>query len=73
VAGYGIASHIEWMGSRTRFLRNYDVIAPRIADIGAKRTASPNWNPDGEPLSPLLNNAQLEALRNIYKHAARVE
>ena len=73
VAGYGITSHIEWMGSRTRFLRNYDIIAPRIADIIAKRTASPNWNPDGEPLSPPLTNAQLEALRNIYNMPARVQ
>ena len=72
VAGYGITSHLEWMGSRTRFLRNFDVFAPRIADIIAKRTASPNWNPDGEPLSPPLTNAQLEALRNIYNMPARV-
>jgi hypothetical protein len=72
VAGYGITSHIEWMGSRTRFLRNYDIIAPRIADIIAKRTALPSWNPDGEPLSPPLTNPQLEALRNIYGMPARV-
>ena len=73
VAGYGITSHLEWMASRTRFLRNYDVIAPRIADIVAKRTASPNWNPDGEPLNPPLSNAQLEALRNIYNMPAHVQ
>jgi len=73
VAGYGITSHIEWMGSRTRFLRNYDIIAPRIADIIAKRTAAPNWNPDGEPLSPPLTGAQLEALRNIYNMPAHVQ
>lgn len=73
VAGYGITSHIEWMGSRTRFLRNYDVIAPRIADIIAKRTASPNWVPDGDPLSPPLSGAQLEALRNIYNMPAQVQ
>ena len=73
VAGYGITSHIEWMGSRTRFLRNYDIIKPRIGDIIAKRTASPNRNPDGEPLSPPLSNAQLEALRNIYNMPARVQ
>ena len=72
VAGYGITSHLEWMGSRTRFLRNYDIIAPRIADIVAKRTASPDWNPDAEPLSPPLTNSQLEALRNIYNMPARV-
>ena len=73
VAGYGITSHIEWMGSRTRFLRNYDIIRPRINDIVNKRTASPNWNPDGEPLSPPLTNDQLEALRNIYNMPAKVQ
>ncbi len=73
IAGYGITSHIEWMGSDTRFVRNFDVIASRIADIIAKRTASPGWNPDGEPLSPPLTGAQLEALRNIYNMPAQVQ
>jgi hypothetical protein len=73
VAGYGITSHLEWMGSNTRFVRNFDVIASRIADIIAKRTASPDWNPDGEPLSPPLTAAQLEALRNIYNMPAQVQ
>lgn len=73
VAGYGITSHLEWMSSRTRFVRNYDVIAPRIADIVAKRTAVPDWNPDGEPLTPPLSAAQLEALRNIYNMPASVQ
>lgn len=73
VAGYGITSHLEWMGGTTRFVRNYDVLAARIGDIIAKRTASPNWNPDGEPLSPPLSGAQLEALRNIYNQTAQVQ
>lgn len=73
IAGYGITSHLEWMGSNTRFVRNYDVIAARIADIIAKRIASPDWNPDGEPLSPPLSAAQLEALRNIYNMPAQVQ
>jgi len=73
LAGYGITSHLEWMGSNTRFVRNFDIIASRIDDIIAKRTASPDWNPDGEPLSPPLTGAQLEALRNIYYMPAQVE
>lgn len=73
VAGYGITSHLEWMASRTQFLRNFDVIAPRIDDIVAKRAATPDWNPDGEPLSPPLTGAQLEALRNIYNMPAQVQ
>ena len=66
LAGYGITSHIEWMGSNTRFLRNFDVFASRIADIVAKRTADPNWDPDTTPLSPPLTAAQLQALLNVY-------
>jgi len=73
LAGYGITSHIEWMGSNTRFVRNYDVIASRIDDIIAKRMANPDWNPDGEPLNPPLSAAQLEALRNIYNMPAQVQ
>ena len=73
IAGYGITSHIEWMGSNTRFVRNYDVFASRIADIVAKRTANLSWNPDGEPLSPPLTGAQLEALRNVYNMPAQVQ
>jgi Prolyl oligopeptidase family len=45
IAGYGITSHIEWMGSNTRFARNFDVLASRIADIVAARTANPTGTP----------------------------
>ena len=73
VAGYGITSHLEWMGSNTRFVRNFDVFASRIADIVAKRTASPNWDPSTEPLSPPLTDAQLQALLNVYTMPAHVQ
>jgi Tannase and feruloyl esterase len=72
IAGYGITSHIEWMGSNTRFVRNFDVIASRIADIIAARTANPHWDPYATPLSPPLTAAQLEALANIYTMPAQV-
>jgi tannase/feruloyl esterase len=72
LAGYGITSHIEWMGSNTRFLRNYDVFGSRINDIIAFRTANPNWNPSTTPLSPPLTAAQLQALLNVYNMPARV-
>jgi len=72
LAGYGITSHIEWMGSVTRFVRNFDVLAPRIADIVAKRTADPNWNPITTPLVPPLTPQQLQALLNIYTMPAHV-
>jgi hypothetical protein len=72
LAGYGITSHIEWMGSDARFVRNFDVIASRIDDIIAKRTTSPNWDPTTTPLSPPLTPAQLQALLNIYNMPAHV-
>jgi hypothetical protein len=73
LAGYGITSHIEWMGSITRFLRNYDVFASRIADIVAARTADPNWDPVNDPLSPPLTQEQLQALLNVYNMPAQVQ
>jgi hypothetical protein len=72
LAGYGITSHIEWMGSNARFVRNFDVIASRIDDIIAKRTANPDWDPASEPLSPPLTADQLQALLNIYNMPAHV-
>lgn len=72
LAGYGITSHIEWMGSNTRFVRNFDVIASRIDDIIAARQANPNWNPSTTPLNPPLTAEQLQALLNIYNMPAKV-
>ncbi len=72
IAGYGITSHIEWMGSNSRFLRNYDVIEPRIADIIAARLADQDWDPQTDPLSPPLTSEQVEALLNIYFMPARI-
>jgi hypothetical protein len=72
LAGYGITSHIEWMGSNTRFVRNFDVFADRIGDIVAKRTADPGWDPATEPLSPPLSPEQITALLNVYTMPAQV-
>jgi predicted esterase len=72
IAGYGITSHLEWMGSNTRFVRNFDVIASRIGDIIAARTADPNWDPVTTPLSPPLTAQQLQALLDIYEMPAQV-
>lgn len=72
LAWYGISSHIEWMGSNARFLRNYDVFAPRIDDIIAARTADPDWDPTTDPLDPPLSPAQVEALLNIYEMPAQM-
>jgi hypothetical protein len=72
LAGYGITSHIEWMGSVTRFVRNFDVFASRIGDIIAARTANPSWNPVTTPLNPPLTAAQLQALLDVYNMPAQV-
>ena len=72
IAGYGITSHLEWMGSNTRFVRNYDVFASRITDVIAARTADPNWDPTTTPLSPPLTPMQLEALLNVYNMPGQV-
>jgi hypothetical protein len=66
IAGYGFNSQVSQWGSIATVIRNYDVIAPRIDDIIAKRTAEPAWNPFRTPLSPPLTRAQLKALENIY-------
>lgn len=66
IAGYGISSHLEWLGSNARFLRNYDVIESRIDDIIAMRTINPDWDPETMPLDPPLTPEQIEALLNIY-------
>jgi hypothetical protein len=66
ISGYGYNSQLTQWGSVAQVVRNYDVIAPRIADIIAERAARPQWNPFREPLSPPLTRAQLTALRNIY-------
>src|SRR4051812_7184751 len=72
LAGYGITSHLEWMGSNTRFVRNYDVFGSRIQAIIPARPPNPNWNPVSQPLSPPLTAAQIQALLNVYTMPAWV-
>ena len=72
VSGYGFNSNLEQWGDVAHTVRNYDVVAPRINDIIAKRAASPGWNPATEPLSPPLTGEQLTALQNIYNIPARI-
>ena len=66
IAGYGFNSQVSQWGSIATVVRNYNVIAPRIDDIIAKRAADPAWDPFKTELSPPLTLAQLQALRNIY-------
>ena len=56
-----------------KFLRNYDVIAPRIVDIIAAREANPDWDPETDPLTPPLTEAQINALVNIYDLPAHLK
>jgi pimeloyl-ACP methyl ester carboxylesterase len=66
IAGFGFNSQISQWGSVATLLRNYDVLAPRIDDIIARRAADPRWDAFTTPLTPPLTAAQLYALRNIY-------
>jgi hypothetical protein len=66
IAGFGLSSYPEWMGSITRFVRNFDVFASRIDNIIAARRADPDWDPTTTPLTPPLTAEQVQALRNVY-------
>ena len=66
IAGYGFNSQVSQWGSIATVLRYYDVIAPRIDDIIAKRSADPDWDPSRTALTPPLTTEQLEALQRIY-------
>lgn len=72
IAGYGFNSQVSQWGSVATVIRNYDVIAPRIDDIIARRAADPRWNPFTQPLSRPLTAAQLKAMHNIYDIPARL-
>jgi pimeloyl-ACP methyl ester carboxylesterase len=61
IAGYGFNSQVSQWGSIATVLRNYDVIAPRIDDIIAKRE------------SPPLTAEQLRALNGIYDIPATLQ
>ena len=67
IAGFGFNSQVSQWGSIATVLRHYDVIAPRIDDIIAKRTAEPDWDPNRRPLTPPLTADQLAALRGLYR------
>ena len=69
IAGYGITSHLEWMGSNTRFVRNFDVFASRIDDIIAARTADPNWNPVYDPAQPAAHCGSDPGVAQRVQHA----
>ena len=49
IAGYGFNSQVSQWGGIATVLRHYDVIAPRIDDIIAKRAADPSWDPTRSP------------------------
>ena len=66
IAGYGFNSQVSQWGSIATVLRHYDVVAPRIDDIIAKRAAEPSWDPERTPLVPPLTTEQLAALQGIY-------
>jgi hypothetical protein len=72
IAGYGFNSQVSQWGSIATLLRHYDVIAGRIDDIIAARSADPAWDPARTPLSPPLTAAQLASLQRIYAIPASI-
>ena len=65
VAGYGFNAQISQWGSIATVIRNYDVIAPRIDDIIARRAARPEL----EPVPPAaLAAAHLGAAQGAEQH-----
>jgi tannase/feruloyl esterase len=66
ISGYGYNSQFTQWGGVANCVRNYNIIAPRIDDIIARRAAEPGWDPFREPLSPPLTGQQRQALHNIY-------
>ena len=66
IAGFGFNSQVSQWGSIATLLRHYDVIAGRIDDIIAARSADPAWDPSRTPLAPPLTPSQLQSLQRIY-------
>ena len=73
IAGYGFNSQVSQWGSIATVLRNYDVIAPRIDDIIAKRASDPKLGSLFAPLTPPLTGEQLQALQRIYDIPATLQ
>jgi hypothetical protein len=73
IAGYGFNSQVSQWGSIATVLRHYDVIAPRIDEIIAKRASDPSWDPLRVPLAPPLSRDQLESLQRIYRIPTRLQ
>jgi pimeloyl-ACP methyl ester carboxylesterase len=63
---FGYNSALELFRGMANFLRNYDIIFPRIASIIEARTINPNWDPLSDPLVPPLSPQQIDALVNLY-------
>ena len=73
IAGYGFNSQVSQWGSIATVLRHYDVIAPRIDDIIAKRASDPSWDPARTPLTPPLSPDQIQSLQRIYRIPATLQ
>ena len=73
LAGYGFNSQVSQWGSVATVLRNYNVIASRIDEIIARRTAQSDWDPLTQALAPPLTPQQLTALRGLYDIPAAID
>jgi len=71
LAGYN--SFFEILGWWTHMSRNLEIIAPRMADIIAKRRAFLTWDHITEPLSPPLTEMEIAALTALYTQSAELK
>lgn len=63
-------SWFEWIRGQATFLRNFEVLRPRMSDIRAMAESNPSWDHATMPLSPPLTSEQISALTNIYSMPA---
>jgi pimeloyl-ACP methyl ester carboxylesterase len=66
----GFNSWFEWIRGQAVFIRNFDIIRPRMNDILAMVQSQPAWDHTTMPLFPPLTPDQISALTNIYNMPA---
>lgn len=66
----GFNSWLEWIRGQAVFIRNFEIIRPRMNDILAMVQSNPSWDHTTTPLSPPLAADQIRALTNIYNMQA---
>lgn len=66
----GFNSWFEWIRGQAIFIRNFEILRPRMSDILAIVQSNPSWDHTTMSLSPPLAADQISALTNIYNMQA---